>query len=276
MPSKKAREHRGTAPPVSAPVAAAVRVSSTWIISPLWDSVLFIGAPLVCIATLLPLSRLWTSEQTAVFLLAFFTFGHHFPGFVRTYGDRELFARYRLRFLLAPPLIFATALWFDLKDLHGLVIFVSAWDIWHVLMQHYGFMRIYDAKQGVMSSVVSRMDWAVSISWYLTLIIASPHYRHNLLSRAYAAGLPLISASTFVTVQNLMMILHRHFDSGLRRLSSSPVAHGSTGQLPQTHFAGDLSERHLLSLCLCGRLCRWILCLVGLSLHSILWNRMGL
>ena len=167
---------------------------------------LFIGAPLVCIATLLPLSRLWTSEQTAVFLLAFFTFGHHFPGFVRTYGDRELFARYRLRFLLAPPLIFATALWFDLKDLHGLVIFVSAWDIWHVLMQHYGFMRIYDAKQGVMNSVVSRMDWAVSISWYLTLIIASPHYRHNLLSRAYAAGLPLISASTFVTVQNLMMI----------------------------------------------------------------------
>jgi tetratricopeptide (TPR) repeat protein len=118
-----------------------------------------------------------------------------------------LFARYRLRFLLAPPLIFATALWFDLKDLHGLVIFVSAWDIWHVLMQHYGFMRIYDAKQGVNNPMVSRMDWALSISWYLTLIIASPHYRHNLLSRAYAAGLPLISASTFVAVQNFMMLL---------------------------------------------------------------------
>jgi len=158
-------------------------------------------------ATLLPLSRLWTSEQTAIFLLAFFTFGHHFPGFIRTYGDRELFARYRLRFLLAPPLIFATALWFDLKDLHGLIIFVSAWDIWHVLMQHYGFMRIYDAKQGVINSTVYRMDWAVSISWYLTLIIASPHYRHNLLSRAYAAGLPLISPNTFVVVQNFMMIL---------------------------------------------------------------------
>jgi len=173
----------------------------------LWDSLLFIGAPLVCMATLLPLSRLWTSEQTAVFLLAFFTFGHHFPGFIRTYGDRELFARFRLRFLLAPPLIFATALWFDLKDLHGLIIFVSAWDIWHVLMQHYGFMRIYDAKQGVINSVVSRMDWAVSISWYLTLIIASPHYRHNLLSRTYAAGLPLISPNYFVAVQNFMMIL---------------------------------------------------------------------
>ena len=40
---------------------------------------------------------------------------------------------YRLRFLLAPPLIFLTTLWFDLRGLHGLVIFVFAWDIWHVL-----------------------------------------------------------------------------------------------------------------------------------------------
>ena len=104
MSSKKARQRRSTAPPGSAPNVAAMHASvSGWIISPYWDSVLFIGAPLVCMATLLPLSRLWTSEQTAVFLLAFFTFGHHFPGFVRTYGDRELFARYRLRFLLCSP-----------------------------------------------------------------------------------------------------------------------------------------------------------------------------
>jgi len=208
MSSKKRTRQRSSSAPIAVPNAAAIprRAASGWIISPLWDSLLFIGAPLVCIATLLPVSRLWTSEQTAVFLLAFFTFGHHFPGFIRTYGDRELFARYRLRFLLAPPLIFAAVLWFDLKDLHGLILFVSAWDIWHVLMQHYGFMRIYDAKQGVVNSTVSRMDWAVSISWYLTLIIASPHYRHNLLSRAYAAGLPLISPNTFAAVQNFMMI----------------------------------------------------------------------
>jgi hypothetical protein len=84
---EKQSSGKSTASPASFPHAAAVppSVASGWIISPLWDSVLFIGAPLVCIATLLPLSRLWTSEQTAVFLLAFFTFGHHFPGFVRTY-----------------------------------------------------------------------------------------------------------------------------------------------------------------------------------------------
>ena len=67
---------------------------------------------------------------------------------MRAYGDRELFARYRWRFLLAPPLILAATLWFSARDLHGLLLLVFTWDIWHVLMQHYGFMRIYDAKQG--------------------------------------------------------------------------------------------------------------------------------
>ena len=100
-----------------------------------------------------------SSRELAVLLLTFFTFGHHLPGFIRAYGDRELFQRFRHRFLLAPPAIFLMVLWFDLRSLHGLLIFISAWDIWHVLMQHYGFMRIYDAKQGAVRQLTSRLDW---------------------------------------------------------------------------------------------------------------------
>src|SRR5262245_32347396 len=121
---------------------------SPWIVSPFWDSILFIGAPLVAIAGLMPLRGFWPSEKISLVLLTFFTFGHHLPGFIRAYGDRELFARFKLRFLLAPPLIFAATYWFTAIDLHGLLLVVFTWDIWHVLMQHYGFMRIYDAKQG--------------------------------------------------------------------------------------------------------------------------------
>ena len=162
----------------------------------------------VRIATLLPLSRLWTSEQTAVFLLAFFTFGHHFPGFVRTYGDRELFTRYRLRFLLAPPLIFAIALWFDLEDLHGLVIIVSAWDIWHVLMQHYGFMRIYDAKQGrhelgCISDGLGRLNFVVFDVDHRKPALQTQSAEQGLRCRT-SADFP--AQGTFVTVQNLMII----------------------------------------------------------------------
>ncbi|MFN0172990.1 MAG: tetratricopeptide repeat protein, partial [Bryobacteraceae bacterium] len=178
---------------------------SRWILSPVHDWLLFIGAPVVCILTLLPLRVVWTSEQIAILLLAFFTFGHHFPGFLRAYGDRELFARYRWRFLLAPPIIFGTALWFDARQLHGLIVFVFAWDIWHVLMQQYGFMRIYDSKQGVTSPFISRLDLAFALCWYLTLIVESPAYRHNLLSRAYMTGLPLMSTPVFAAIRIAMI-----------------------------------------------------------------------
>jgi len=97
------------------PVPAGQAAASGWIVSAFWDSVLFIGAPVTCILALFPLRRYWSSQEYSFLLLAFFTFGHHLPGFIRTYGDRELFARYRLRFLLAPPLIFLTTLWFDLR-----------------------------------------------------------------------------------------------------------------------------------------------------------------
>ena len=40
-------------------------------------------------------------------------------------------------------------------------------------MQHYGFMRIYDAKRGEISAVTARMDWAISFFWYLTLSLAT-------------------------------------------------------------------------------------------------------
>jgi tetratricopeptide (TPR) repeat protein len=169
--------------------------------SPLADSLLFIGAPLVCIVTLLPLRAVWKPADISLFLLAFFTFGHHLPGFMRAYGDRELFARYRLRFLLAPLLVFLVTWWFAARDLHGLLLVVFAWDIWHVLMQHYGFIRIYDAKRGAISPVTARLDWALALAWYVTLILLSPHYSHSLLFRAYSSGLPLLRPVFFTALQ---------------------------------------------------------------------------
>ena len=187
-----------TAPPVSPAARAA---PSAWIISPFWDSVLFIAAPLVSIGVLFPLKAFWSSQDYAAFLLAFLTFGHHLPGFIRAYGDRELFARYRWRFLLGPLLIFLAALWFEKRQLHGILMVGFTWDIWHVLMQHYGFMRIYDAKQREISALTARLDWAFSLSCYIALIAASPHYRKNLLYLAYQSGVPLLPTQLFQVLE---------------------------------------------------------------------------
>ncbi|RMG54209.1 MAG: tetratricopeptide repeat protein [Acidobacteria bacterium] len=203
MSKKRPRRKAGS----SRSSGALVSRSSPWILSPFWDSVLFIGAPLVCMAAFLPMRAYFSSRQIAVFLLAFFTFGHHLPGFLRIYGDRELFARYRLRFLLAPPLFFLAALGFRSYEFHTLFLFLSAWDIWHVLMQHYGFMRIYDAKRGATSPLPARLDWTVSLCWYLTLILNSPHYSHNLLRLAYQAGIPIIPTPALMGVRRGLWFL---------------------------------------------------------------------
>ena len=188
-----------TGPAVQA--ASGKLASAGWIISPFWDSTLFIAAPLVSIGILFPLKGFWSSQGYAAFLLGFLTFGHHLPGYIRAYGDRELFARYRWRFLLGPLLIFLVALWFEKRQLHGILMVGFTWDIWHVLMQHYGFMRIYDAKQREISALTARFDWAFSLSCYIALIVASPHYRKNMLYLAYQSGIPLLPEWLFHVLQ---------------------------------------------------------------------------
>jgi Flp pilus assembly protein TadD len=182
-----------------------VKARSPWILSPVWDLALFIASPLLVIAAFVPLRAWVRSEQLSLWLLAFFTFGHHLPGFLRAYGDRELFARYRWRFLLAPPLVLAATVWTDQRNLHGLLLLVFAWDIWHVLMQQYGFLRIYDAKAGITDRITARLDWAIAICWYVTLIVVSPHYRHDLMYRVFSSGVPLFSPSALAVLETALL-----------------------------------------------------------------------
>ena len=83
-----------------------------WIVSPAADSLLVIGAPLL-IAPLVYLA----AQASSPVAIASFVFGvlstaHHLPGFLRAYGDADLFARYRVRLLLMPPLTFLVIFWF--------------------------------------------------------------------------------------------------------------------------------------------------------------------
>jgi len=194
------------------------------------------------VAAFVPLLGRVRSEQISLFLLAFFTFGHHLPGFLRAYGDRDLFARYKWRFLLAPPLVFAATVVNDLRGLHGLLLLVFLWDIWHVLMQHYGFTRIYDAKIGVTDSKTARLDWAVSMSWYVTAIAWSPHYVHDLFYRVFSSGVPVVSAG-----------LVKAFTWGITGLSVAiTMAYAA-------HHARRPLNRRKLALLACFLLASWYL-----------------
>src|SRR5687767_6206760 len=106
---------------------ASPAARSPWILSPVADSLLVVGTPLLALALLLPLARLGSSELVWSLTMSLGAAGHHLPGFLRTYGDAALFRRHRVRFLLAPPLVLGAALWLSLRDLHAMALVTLAW-----------------------------------------------------------------------------------------------------------------------------------------------------
>jgi len=173
---------------------ASPHARSPWIRSAAFDLCFFVGAPLLCLALLLPIAQRVPSLSIYLAVMAFSSFGHHLPGFLRAYGEAEMFRRYRWRFLLAPPLLFCVFLFFGLRQMHGMLLFLMLWSIWHVAMQHFGFMRIYDAKQGQTSRTVARLDRALVLCWFASVVLFSPQYTHDLLANVVDVGASLPAA----------------------------------------------------------------------------------
>ena len=81
-------------------VAPGVYRGQQWIISPFSDLFFFIGTPLFCLVTMLPLREFVDSQTIAFYALALFATGHHLPGFMRAYGDPELFSTFKEKFVI--------------------------------------------------------------------------------------------------------------------------------------------------------------------------------
>ncbi len=180
--------------PNRSPGAASARASSVraWIISPFWDLALLIAAPLAIVPLVtLSVGHLIDAEELSLVVISFATLGHHLPGFLRAYGDRELFARYRLRFVLAPPIVLGIALVAAALSLHGLSLILLIWATWHGLMQTYGFMRIYDLKQGTGERSGARLDLALCLVIFTAGLVMSDARVYGIADVIAKTGLPL-------------------------------------------------------------------------------------
>lgn len=176
---------------------AAESTPNPWIVSARFDLFFFLLSPLVALGLVLPFRGNFTSLEIYLFVMTFSSFGHHLPGFLRAYGDAELFRQYKWRFLLAPPLLYSVFLWFALNEWRGMILLLVLWSIWHVMMQHFGFMRIYDAKVGVTKRSTALWDRAVTLSWFALIVLWSPQYLHNILNDFYGSGGPLLPPIVF-------------------------------------------------------------------------------
>ena len=191
--------------PVSATTTTTAQPSrSSWIVSAWWDLPYIVVTPLLIVPVVLILVRRWlTAEEVSLAVIAFASLGHHLPGFMRAYGDRELFARYRLRFLLVPLLVFCIALLFSPPSelaralqlpwthLHGLELVLLVWGTWHGLMQTYGFMRIYDVRMGVNDRWTARLDHWLCLSVFIAGVVFSDSRMFGVADAMWQSGLPL-------------------------------------------------------------------------------------
>jgi tetratricopeptide (TPR) repeat protein len=190
----------------------AVSRSSGWMVSPSWDMAFIVASPVAIIPGLWILAY-WamTPEQLALPVFAFATLGHHLPGYMRAYGDRELFARFRLRFVVVPPVLFGFVLLLVQPSLFGLEmrppsslqLLIVVWGAWHGLMQIYGFMRIYDAKQGRGHGRTQQLDLALCFAIFAAGFLFSDARMFGLMDLVWQTGFPTFDASGLATARHL-------------------------------------------------------------------------
>lgn len=182
--------------------APPARRGSTWIISPTADLALLIVTPLAIVPlTLLVARSYWSVERISLCVVAFASIGHHVPGFLRAYGDRELFARFRWRFLLAPPVVVLAAWLVAQTRLNGLVLLLLLWSTWHVLMQTYGMLRIYDLKRGLGMAPRARRDFWFCIALFGCGLAFSDVRLLTIGEIAWRVGLPMLTPLAVVVLR---------------------------------------------------------------------------
>ena len=188
---------------MSAPTA--INREQKWIISPAVDLVFFVGTPLLCLVPMMALREVFDSQVILFFIMSFFAMGHHLPGFMRAYGDPELFQTFKEKFLVAPLIVLIVVALAQFNTLHGLFLMVLLWEVWHLFMQHYGIMRIYDGKNKIFAKWNARWDWLLTMSAFVTVVVYSPEYLYRILDHNQSVGLPFLSAGHLLFIKELML-----------------------------------------------------------------------
>jgi len=148
------------------------KVSTQWIVGRRVDLIAFIGGALAGYMVFFMHAGLgWDMLLIYILFITFLDTPHFFGTYLRTYLDKQEF-RGRKRFLLL-SLLWLLSGPFVLLICYGLyqggvadymapftvfILGVSIWAYWHVVRQHYGFMRLYQVKNGENSLTDRRKD----------------------------------------------------------------------------------------------------------------------
>ena len=152
-------------------------VVARWITTPRYDLLCYIAPCLVSYFLL------WLNlGQGVSYALIWWTWTLYFDGphvfgtINRTYLDREewrtrgrLLTRALLWFALGPGVLALSAALGTKVPFHAFLLFASLWAYWHVVRQHYGFLVLYQKKNGEAAGLANKVDY-----WTFYLLMVLP------------------------------------------------------------------------------------------------------
>jgi Tfp pilus assembly protein PilF len=123
--------------------------------------------------------------------------GHHMPGWIRAFGEPEVYRRHKGRLWVSVVAIPALVILPTAYGLGAVALTVAAtFDLWHVAMQQHGFGRIYAAKAGDRDRRSARLDLACALVWYATVVAWSDSWMQAIARAFRKAGVPIFDSLT--------------------------------------------------------------------------------
>ena len=187
--------------------AAPAPTTSPWFRSPSFDFLLILGVPFLTWPLVTAAKDNWGADLMRQLILLTAT-GHYFATFVRAYGDRDLFARFRVRLVMAPLVLLATCVGLNVSG-YGpqIMVMVTAWAFWHWLAQAFGFARIYDIKVGSFQPLTALLDKALVIAGFLGTATLTDGAVATFGKLLLEAGVPLPAAETVAACQSVIAVV---------------------------------------------------------------------
>jgi hypothetical protein len=194
---------------------------SGFMVSPLYDGILFIGAPLIGLAAALamlgglpwvmrPATMFGSTEAWVSLFIAVWTYAHLCAVVFRSHVNRDIYVRFKYRFTVVPLVLFL-GLWFSDWLMVTAVVLAVFWDVYHTAMQNFGFCRIYDSRQGSFSEKGRKLDIMVNQLLYVGPIVGGLSFAPTLKAfNSYAdVGwfFPIQAANFLVFLQPRLTLL---------------------------------------------------------------------
>ena len=163
--------------------------SSGFIIGPVADALLIIGAPLLALMIAGPLFsapgssfsvsiRGMTYDLRQVLVLVFIN-AHLFLVFFRSHANQNIFRTFPVRFTVVPFVLIVLGAVSPLA-LGAMGVLAVWWDVYHSSLQTFGFGRIYDAKQKNNATAGRRLDYWMNLLVYAGPVLAGAHFVDHL------------------------------------------------------------------------------------------------